>query len=350
MTVNELLTAMVAQNASDLHLIAGLAPYMRINGFLASIKSEPLTPAQVSEMIIAILKPAHLKIFQEQLELDFSYQVPNVGRFRVNIYTQRETPAASFRFIPEQIRSIDELKLPQVFHEVTKMKQGLVLITGPTGEGKSTSLAALIEEINQTRSEHIVTIEDPIEFLYQPKLSIISQREVHTDTLGWTQALKSVLREDPDVVLIGEMRDLETISSTLTIAETGHLVFATLHTNSSSQTIDRIIDVFPDEQQSQVRQQLASTLAAVFSQRLVPSRTQGRVAAVEIMIASSAIKNLIRENKSFQIDSVMQTSSEQGMMTMETSLANWVKSGAVSIDVAKDYALRPLELDRLLGQ
>jgi twitching motility protein PilT len=250
--------------------------------------------------------------------------------------------------IPNKIRTIDELNLPPIFHEFTQYKQGLVLVTGPTGEGKSTTLAALIDEINANRSEHILTIEDPVEFVYQPKQSIISQREIHHDTMGWDIALKSALREDPNVVLVGEMRDFETIAAAITVAETGHLVFATLHTATAAQTIDRIIDVFPSHQQDQIRQQLASTVRAVVSQRLIPVLKGGRVAAIELMIANSAVKNLIREGKTFQIDNVIQTASAEGMMLVETSLVKLVQQGQISEQVARQYAFRYDEFDRLL--
>jgi twitching motility protein PilT len=269
------------------------------------------------------MSPEQKQIFDQQKELDFSYEMKK-NRFRVNAYTQQGSAAAAIRYIPQNIRSIDELQLPQVFHDITKLKQGLVLLTGPTGEGKSTSLAAIIHEINQTRANHIVTIEDPIEFVYQPIQSIVSQREVHYDTLHWDVALRSVLREDPDVVLIGEMRDLETIAAALTI------------------------DVFPEHQQEQIRQQLAATLAAVFSQRLIPTKQDSRVVAVEILLASIAVKNLIREKKTFQIDNVLQTSADQGMITLEASLANWVKAGIVTQETAMAFALRPTELERML--
>lgn len=348
MEIADLLQLTLDENASDLHIVVGTPPYVRISGKLVQLKADVLTPSDAQTMVYSLMTPEQKQLFEQQHELDFSFQFKKVSRFRINAYTQRGTVAAAIRYIPNTIKSIDELQLPQVFHDMTKLKQGLVLVTGPTGEGKSTSLAALIEEINQTRAEHIVTIEDPIEFLHTPVQSVISQRELHYDTMHWDVALRSVLREDPDVVLIGEMRDLETISAALTIAETGHLVFATLHTNSASQTIDRIIDVFPEHQQSQIRQQLASTMAAIFSQRLVPTKKEGRVVAVEVLIANPAIKNLIRESKSYQIDNVIQMSSEQGMMTMETSLANWVRSGVVSLEIAQEYSVRPGDLERLL--
>lgn len=348
MLISELLQLVLDRNASDLHLLVGSPPFLRVNGKLVQTELAPLTSNDTQQLLFSLFTVDQKQIFDQQKELDFSYQFKDDSRFRVNAYTQRGTVAAALRFIPNLIRSIDELHLPQVFHDITKLHQGLVLITGPTGEGKSTSLAAIIEEINQTRAEHIITIEDPVEFLYSPKQSIISQREIHYDTLHWNIALNSALREDPDVVLIGELRDLETIATALTIAETGHLVLATLHTNSAAQTIDRIIDVFPENQQEQIRQQLGSTLAAVFSQRLVPSRKDNRVVAVEVLLANSAVKNLIRERKSFQIDNVVQMSADQGMISLEGSLVNWVKTGLINEEIAREYSLRPAEFDRML--
>lgn len=349
MSLSDVLQQALAQNVSDIHLLAGSAPFIRVNGVLKRIEGhEILTPELITSYLQEMLNQDQLLLFQNNKEIDLSYQFDENHRFRVNVYYQQGTPAVAFRFIPNRILSIDELQLPRVFHDIAQLRQGLVLVTGPAGEGKSTTLAAVIEEINQTRAEHIVTIEDPIEFIYKPSQSIVSQREIAEDTKSWGIALKSVLREDPDVVLIGEMRDLETISAALTIAETGHLVLATLHTNSAGQTVDRIIDVFPESQQEQTRQQLAATLAAVFSQRLVPSRKDSRVLAMEIMIATQAVKNLIREGKSYQIDNVLQTSSEYGMLTLEASLANWVKTGLVADEVARRYAIRPLEYDRLM--
>ena len=349
MTIFDFLQLVITREASDLHIIVGSPPMIRVAGELIAVEGvAPLTEQQSKMLIEPLLSQEQKKLFDVNKELDFSYQHKDLARFRVNAYIQRGTPSAALRLIPNKIRSVDDLQLPPVFHEVTKLKQGLILVTGPTGEGKSTSLAAIIDEINQTRSEHIITVEDPVEFIFQPQRSIISQREVHQDTHGWEIALRSVLREDPDVVMIGEMRDFETISSAITIAETGHLVFATLHTNSSSQTIDRIIDVFPEHQQAQVRQQLASTLEAVFAQRLVPAKNKDRVCAVEVLLANSAIRNLIREGKTFQIDNVLQTSADVGMVTMESSLAKWVKSGMITEEVGRAYALRPTDFERFI--
>lgn len=349
MTIFDMLHLVVEKNASDLHLVVGSPPFLRIEGELQAIENSPvLGPKEAMMLIEPLLSQEQQQLFQINKELDFSYQFLDLGRFRVNVYTQKNTQAAALRLIPKNIKTIDDLLLPQIFHEVSRLKQGLVLVTGPTGEGKSTSLAAVIEEINRTRAEHIITIEDPIEFTHEPIRSIISQREVHHDTHSWEIALKSALREDPDVVLVGEMRDFETIASAITIAETGHLVLATLHTNSAAQTVDRIIDVFPQHQQEQIRQQLSSCLEVVFSQRLVPTKNGNRVCAVEVMIATPAIRNLIREKKTYQIDSVLQTSSEVGMMTMEASLVQWVRNGTIAESVARVYATRPAELERLL--
>ena len=350
MNIADLIDQVTKNSASDLHVLVGSPPTLRVHGNLVSVpNTTPLDAKETMELALELMNAEQKKIFQEEKEIDFSYQFKDTGRFRVNAYMQRESAAFAMRLIPTQISSIDQLQLPQVVHDIVKLRQGLVLLTGPTGEGKSTSLAAMIDEINQTREEHIITIEDPIEFVHSPVRSIISQREIHQDTNGWGAALRSVLREDPDVVLIGEMRDLETISAALTIAETGHLVLATLHTNSASQTIDRIIDVYPENQQPQIRQQLAATIAAIFSQRLIPTRKEGRVAAVEVLIANLAVKNLIREGKTFQIDNVMQTGSELGMITMEASLANWVQTGVVSQEMAAMYTTRVGEFERLLA-
>jgi twitching motility protein PilT len=270
------------------------------------------------------------------------------GRFRVNAYTQKNSLAAAFRLIPLTIPAIEALGLPPILHSFTNLRQGLVLVTGPTGHGKSTTLASMIEEINQTRDTHIVTIEDPVEFIFKPAKSIISQSEMRSDTHSWEIALRSTLREDPDVVFIGEMRDYETIAAALTVAETGHLVFATLHTNSAAQSIDRIVDVFPDEQQQQIRLQLSNVLEAVFSQRLIPGTTKGRVVAYEVMLGTTAIKTSIREGKTHQIESVLETSQEAGMSTLEKSLATLVRNGDVTLETAQSWSLRPEELTRLV--
>lgn len=351
-TLVQMLDLIIAHEASDLHLIPGQPATVRLHGKLIPIQGElPLSQSDSHTLAMQLLDEEKQKIFEERKEIDFAYQYADKARFRVNVYTQRGGTATSMRLIPMKIKTIEELGLPAFLHEQTKHSMGLVLVTGPTGTGKSSTLAALLEEINQTRAEHILTVEDPIEFIYKPAKSIISQREVGSDTHGWQEALRSALREDPDIVLVGEMRDLETISAALTVAETGHLVYATLHTNSGPETIDRIIDVFPEHQQGQVRQQLSSALRAVVSQRLLPNTTgNGRVAALEVLLNTSAVENLIREGKTFQIDNVMQTSAESGMMTMEASLVKLMHSGVINYEAAQRASIRPGELDRLLGK
>ena len=348
MTIQELLDIVVAKDASDLHLVVGSPPSIRVDGSLIFLRNEPLTNDEMVQLINPLLSPEQKDQFQVNRELDLSYQYAEKGRFRINVYFQQNHPSAALRLIHSNIKTPEQLRLPQIVHTFAGLKQGFVMVTGPTGHGKSSTLAAIIEEINQTRSDHIVTIEDPVEFVYTPKKSIISQREMKYDTHGWDIALRSALREDPDVVLVGEMRDYETIAAALTVAETGHLVFATLHTNSAAQTIDRIIDVFPEEQQQQVRQQLAGSLEAVISQRLIPAIPAGRIPATEILLATPAVRNLIREGKSHQIDNVIQTSGALGMMTLENSLVSWVRAGAITLEMAKTYALRPGEIERLV--
>ena len=348
MIIQELLDIVVAKDASDLHLVVGSPPSIRVDGSLIFLRNEPLTNDEAIQLINSLLTPEQKDQFQVNRELDLGYQHADKGRFRINAYFQQNHPSAALRLIHSNIKTPEQLRLPQIIHTFATLKQGFILVTGPTGHGKSSTLAAIIEEINQTRSDHIVTIEDPIEFIYTPKKSIISQREMKYDTHGWDIALRSALREDPDVVLVGEMRDYETIAAALTVAETGHLVFATLHTNSAAQTIDRIIDVFPEEQQQQVRQQLAGSLEAVISQRLIPAIPAGRIPATEILLATSAVRNLIREGKSHQIDNVIQTSGAIGMMTLENSLVSWVRAGAITLEMAKTYALRPGEVERLV--
>lgn len=350
-TIVQMLDLLVAHEASDLHLVAGHPPTVRLHGKLMAIQGEAaLTAAQTHDLIYPLMTEDQKKKFETIKEVDFGYQFGNKGRFRINVYTQRGTMAAALRLIPLRIKSIDELGLPQICHTLTEVNMGLVLVTGPTGTGKSSTLAAMLDEINRTRAEHILTIEDPIEFIYTPAKSLISQREVGGDTLEWTNALRSSLREDPDIVLVGEMRDLETIQAALTVAETGHLVFATLHTNSGPETIDRIIDVFPEHQQGQVRQQLSSALRAVVSQRLaITASGNGRVPVIESLINTGAVSNLIREGKTFQIDNVIQTSGEAGMMTMESHLVKLLHANVITLEEARKNAIRPGELDRLLG-
>ncbi len=349
MEIKEFLQLTVAKNASDLHLIVGVPPMLRVEGNLFPIPNEPiLTRDQMDMHLKGVLASDQIERLAVNKEIDFSLSFSDKARFRVNAYTQKGSAAAAFRRIPLEIPAIDSLGLPPIVHNFTTPRQGFILVTGPTGHGKSTTLAAILEEINKTRASHIVTIEDPVEFIFKPIKSIISQREMHQDTHSWSVALRSVLREDPDVVLIGEMRDYETIAAALTIAETGHLVFATLHTNSAAQTVDRIVDVFPEEQQSQVKLQLSNVLEAVFSQRLVPGLTGERVVAYELMLATNAIRTAIREGKTHQIDSIMETSSDVGMKTIEATLADLVKIGKISVEQAQAFALRPDELTRLL--
>ncbi|MBI4066373.1 type IV pilus twitching motility protein PilT [Candidatus Gottesmanbacteria bacterium] len=348
MDIQQLFSEAVRLEASDLHLVVGFPPMLRVHGKLGSVEAaQPLTPQDVESLVVSVFTPEHKELFTANKEIDFSVG-SQVGRFRANVYHQQGSVAATFRLIPGNIKTIDELGLPSICHEFVKLRQGLILVTGPTGHGKSTTLAAMINTINMKASHHIVTIEDPIEYIYPKGLSIISQREMHTDTHSWNVALKSVLREDPDIVLVGEMRDFETIQAALTVAETGHLVFATLHTNSAAQSIDRIVDVFPENQQPQVKLQLSSSLEGILAQRLVPAVSGGRVAVAEVLTASPAVKTTIREGKTHLIDNIIQTSGELGMMLLETALAKAVKEGKISIETATSYALRPEDMQRLL--
>lgn len=349
MDIKDLLQLTVDTGASDLHLIVGNSPIIRIEGHLQAVdKAGVLTHEIIHRFLKSILDAEQVTRLEANKEIDFALSFSEKARFRGNAYTQRGTLAAAFRRIPLDIPTIDALALPSIIHNFTTLRQGLVLVTGPTGHGKSTTLAAALNEINATRAAHIVTIEDPIEFLFRPQKSIISQREMKSDTHSWPVALRSVLREDPDVVLVGEMRDYETIAAALTVAETGHLVFATLHTNSAAQTIDRIVDVFPETQQAQVRLQLSNVIEAVFSQRLLPGVNNTRVLGYEVMLGTSAIKTSIREGKTHQIDSIIQTSLESGMSTLERSLATLVTAGKLSLETAQSWSLRPEELNRLI--
>lgn len=354
MDIRELLHLTITNKASDLHLLAGLSPILRVDGNLSYLSNYPvLTPESVQEMIFSVISPKQKERFIADKELDFSFNFgganEQLGRFRGNIYYQRGYISAEFRFLEPRIRTVEELHLPKILHNFAKLRQGFILVTGPTGHGKSTTLAAIINEINFDRSLHILTIEDPIEYTYPAAKSIISQREMGLDTNTWAQALRSALREDPDVVLVGEMRDPETISSAITIAETGHLVFSTLHTNSASQSVDRIIDAFPATQQAQIKIQLAATLKGIVSQRLVPQISEGRIPAVEVLIGTSAVASNVREGKTHLIDSIIQNSQEEGMIPLESSLASLVLSGSISLETAKSYALRQEELLRLVG-
>lgn len=349
MNISQLLTYVISNTASDLHLVAGTPPVVRIDGTLLAVPGEEvLNNERIVQLIDEVVSAEQKQLLNANKELDFSFSLANQARFRVNAYFQKGTMAASFRLIPMKIPTVDELSLPKICHQFATLKQGFILVTGPTGSGKSTTLAAILDEINKTRGVHIVTIEDPVEYVYASARAIVSQREVHNDTHSWNVALRSILREDPDVVLIGEMRDFETISAALTIAETGHLVFATLHTNSASQTIDRIVDVFPETQQAQARLQLSANLEAVFSQRLIPRKSGGRSVAYEIMLATSAVRTAIRESRTHMLDNIIITSADYGMMTLENSLANLVKTGEVDLETAQAYANRPADVSRLV--
>lgn len=349
MDIKQLLQSVIDAKASDLHLVTGIPPTLRKEGELMPISTlGTLTPDVIEGLLKEVLTSEQLERLSVNKELDFSLAFSEKGRFRINAYTQKGSLAAAFRLIPLVIPSIDSLGLPPLLHSFTSLRQGFVLVTGPTGHGKSTTLASMINEINATRAVHIVTIEDPVEFVFNPMKSIISQREMRSDTHSWDIALRSVLREDPDVVFIGEMRDYETIAAALTVAETGHLVFATLHTNNAAQSIDRIVDVFPDEQQQQIRLQLSNVIEAVFSQRLIQGTTSGRVVTYEVMLGSTAIKTAIRDGKTHQIESIIETSHEIGMSTLDRSLADLVKKGLVTVEVAQSWSLRPDELMRLI--
>ena len=350
MDIKKILEMCVQYNASDVHIMVGIPPMLRLHGKLLTVpETIAVTPAQAEETVNSLLSEQQRELLKIDRELDFSYNLAGGARFRVNVYYEKGNMAAALRYIPAKISTLEELHLPKIIGQLTEMKQGLVLVTGPTGHGKSTTIAAMIQRINQTRSEHIVTIEDPIEYVHTPIKSIISQRELHADTHSWDVALKSVLREDPNVVLVGEMRDYETIEAAITIAETGHLVFATLHTNSAAQTIDRIIDVFPEKEQQQIRGQLSLSLEAVVSQRLIPSLDGGRVAVAEVLIATAAVRSLIRDGKSHMLTNVMQTSTDTGMRTLDMALVEAYRESKISLATARDYALNSEELNRLVG-
>lgn len=347
--LNELLIATARQNASDLHLAVGRRPMLRVDGTLIPIeKEQQLTPENIDQLISALLTPEQKQKFIEKRQLDFAYSFEDKARFRANVYFQRGYMAASLRLISSRIKTIEELNLLPILHEFTKLSQGFILVVGPAGHGKSTTLAAMLDEINHSRTDHIVTIEDPIEYIFTQDRCIVSQREVGNDTPTFHAGLRTLLRQDPDVVMIGEMRDSVSISTAMTAAETGHLVFSTLHTNSASQTIDRIIDSFTSEQQGQVVSQLASTLVGIISERLLPRLSGGRVPAMEIMIVNPAIRNLIRERKIYQIDLVIETSLQEGMVTLNRSLANLVKNKEISLENAELYSQNPAELRILL--
>jgi len=340
-TIQELLQYVVDNKASDLHVVVGAPPTVRLDGALVPVAGEAaVTPLSAGQLISGVLSAEQKEVLTVNRELDFSFTLAEKARFRVNAYQQKGSMAAAFRLVPAVIPGIEELGLPKICHQFAALKQGFILVTGPTGHGKSTTLAAMLEEINKTRPVHIVTIEDPVEYVYASTKALVSQREIRQDTHSWEIALRSVLREDPDVVLIGEMRDFETIAAALTIAETGHLVFATLHTNSAAQTVDRIVDVFPESQQAQARLQLSANLEAVLSQRLVPKTTGGRVVAYEIMLGSGAVKTAVREGRTHTLDNIITTSAEIGMVSLESNLEALVKAGTVTLEVAQAYGLR----------
>jgi twitching motility protein PilT len=349
--LNDYLVGAFDAGASDLHITMGLPPMIRVDGKIGPLLDSPeLSPGATRELIYDILSNDQRQRLETHWELDFSYSIPGTGRFRVNVYFQRGAIGAAFRAIPQSIRSFKELGLPRVVEEMAEKPRGLVLVTGPTGSGKSTTLAAMIDKINEERHEHVMSVEDPIEFLHQHKNCIVNQREVNQDTKSFGEALRHVLRQDPDVILVGEMRDLETISTALTAAETGQLVLATLHTQDAPQTIDRIIDVFPSHQQGQIRIQLTNALQGIVTQTLIPRHNgEGRVVACEVLVPTAGVRNLIREGKVHQIYSAMQTGSKFGMQTMDSALAELVYRGAISRKEAEKRSSTPAELERLMG-
>ena len=332
-----------------MHLQVGLPPMLRVDGALLPVSgADILTEESLELLVFAVLDEDQKQILLKDKEFDFSFAFGDLGRFRVNAFHERGNMAAALRLIPNELLSVEQLGLPQIVNKFGDYPRGLVLVTGPTGSGKSTTLAGIIDKINNERSAHIITIEDPIEFTHKSKKSVIVQREVHYDTYSFSAALRSSLRQDPDVVLIGEMRDLETIAAAITIAETGHLVFATLHTNSASQSIDRMIDVFPPHQQPQIRSQLSNILVAICSQRLIPAIGGGRIASAEILIATPAVRNIIREGKSHQLEAVIQTGAEFGMQSMDKTLVNLIHAGSITYEEARNVAVDIDELDRLM--
>jgi len=349
--LDELLETAIKQDSSDIHISVGRHPTLRVSGELIPLVKQPIiTPEHDEGLILSLLSEEQKEKFLKEREIDFSYSFKGKARFRVNVFHQMGYMSAALRFFPSKIKTLKELNLPSILEKFTHYSQGFFLVVGPSGHGKSTTLASLIDSINHTRSEHIITIEDPVEYIFVQDRSIINQREVGFDTEGFHRALRSSFRQDPDVIMIGEMRDLETISTALSAAETGHLVFATLHTNNAAQTIDRIIDICPPEVQNQVRSQLAASLLGVVSQRLVPRIDGGRVPAIEIMFANSAIRNLIREGKVYQIDLVIETSADEKMIPLNKSLADLIHKGEISLENAELYSLNPNDLRLLLGK
>jgi twitching motility protein PilT len=341
MDITELLAFSVQQGASDLHLSAGLPPMIRVDGDIRRVSVPPQDHPEVQALIYDIMNDRQRKDFEEFLETDFSFDVPNIARFRVNAFNQNRGAGAVFRAIPSEVLTMEDLGMGQVFRDISLLPRGLVLVTGPTGSGKSTTLAAMVDYVNDNRYDHILTIEDPIEFVHKSKSCLVNQREVHRDTMGFSEALRSALREDPDIILVGEMRDLETIRLALTAAETGHLVFGTLHTTSAAKTIDRVIDVFPADEKAMVRSMLSESLQAVISQTLLKRKSGGRMAAHEIMRGTSAIRNLIREGKVAQMYSAIQTGQAVGMQTMDQCLQSLVDKRVVSVEAAREKARQP---------
>lgn len=347
--IDDMLRLVVEKGASDLHISVGIPPIIRVDGQLLPTNYEKVTPQDSQRLIYDILTDEQIQRFETTYELDFSYTLGRLSRFRVNVYRDRGNVAMAFRVIPSRIPTIRELGLPPVLEELTRLPRGLILVTGPTGSGKSTTLAAMINQINSERSVHILTIEDPIEYLHTHRFSVINQREVGQDTKTFANALRAALREDPDVILVGEMRDLETMQMAVSAAETGHLVFATLHTNSAATSVERIVDSFPPGQQEQVRLQLSNNLQAILCQQLLPRANQpGRICAMEIMTASPAIRNLIRENKAHQITSMIQTSANLGMQTMDQSLRDLYVRGLITFELAMERAMNPPELEKMI--
>lgn len=348
MKIEDLLSYTIEKGASDLHLASGEPPIIRIDGVLVQLEGKKLTADKVKELALSMISEEQEKRLIEEREIDFSYAYGDKGRFRVNIYFQEGDLACALRFLPTEIKTLKQLNLPESLGDFTKAKQGLLLVVGPTGHGKTTTVSALVDLVNHTRKDHIITIEDPIEYTFVPDKCLINQRELHSDTKSFPRALRSALRQDPDVIFVGEMRDLDTISSAATLAETGHLVISTLHTNNAPQTIDRMVDIFPPHQQRQIRYQIASTLLGVVSQRLIPRIKGGRIVAVEILKSTAAIRNLIREEKTYQIENVIQTSAKEGMVLLESSLADLVHKGEITEENAMIYANNPKHLKPLL--
>jgi twitching motility protein PilT len=350
-TLPELLNTLVASEGSDLHITTDTPPQIRVHGHLRRLDGPDMTPAMTKQLTYSVLTDSQKKRFEETLELDFSFGIKGLARFRCNMFNQRGAVGAVYRLIPEKIRSFQELGLPPVLATLSERPRGLVLVTGPTGSGKSTTLAAMLDKINKERHDHILTIEDPIEFVHQHQSCLVNQREVHSDTQSFSMALRAALREDPDIVLIGEMRDLETVEAALKIAETGHLTFGTLHTNSAAQTINRIIDIFPANQQSQIRTQLSLVLEGIVCQALLPKIGGGRCAALEIMVPTPAIRNLIREDKVHQIYSSMQTGQEKyGMQTMNQSLATLQQQKRITLEIALNASSNKEELQEMINR